>query len=121
MSVMNFLFLNGAVEAILYSLSWGTVGYLFFRMVGVRKEYWFIDFIFVLVLLVIWEFTSGHYLGMLEITIGNQEVVDFFDGVARYVPEFGFLDVLFAAAEVLAGYLLGIWFLRRLSQRFSAL
>ena len=115
MIISTFIYAVGIF--ILASIAWGSFGYFFFRLIGVKEKYWFFDCLLVYVIRMLWKFAIDAYLMKLDISIGNQEVLALINYDVKGLFMTDSLDFIICALEILLGYMLGKSILKKLKKR----
>ena len=116
MSVINSLIAHDIVEMVIESIAWGSFGYLFFRIIGVKEKYWYWDCLVVFLVLLLWTYMSNLLMIKLDLSTGNKEVLAFLDNDYNSLFETNYLHILFCALEVFCGYVFGKYLLNRLKR-----
>ena len=104
--MISSIVIFGTIEFIIYSLSFGTCGYLIFRSLKL-KEKKFLEISVLFVLLVLWEYWLNDFLGKLDLTIGNVEIIKLLGNNISPLFTVDLIDLLFSIFQIVFGYFLG--------------
>lgn len=112
MSILLSTIIYGAIEILIESLGWGTSGYLLFRFWGWNERKWYIEIVILVSIFTCWKIWSDSYLSMLDITIGNKEVLKLLGSDANELFRTDIFDIALGIMQIFAGYYFGKTFLK---------
>ena len=79
MDIITYTLIYGSIDIVLETVGWGTFGYVFLRFLGFKEKYWYWNWLIVFLAFLFLDIWANAYLMKLEISIGNKEVLAFFD------------------------------------------
>ncbi len=117
MGVIGSLIIFCGIEFLAEMFFWGTGGYLLFRLLGVKEEYWIWDCLGLCVVFIFVQFWFCDLMINLDLSVGNKEVLDFFDNDINSLFRVEIFDIFSACAEIFFGYWIGKLILKKLKRK----
>lgn len=119
MSIITSTIVYGIVAYLIDALAWGTVGYMFFRLIGIKEKYFVYDCLLVIIIYTFWEYWTLTFIEKLDITSGNEELLAFIGDDISYLFKMEFSDVVIGVLLIFGGYMLGMYMLRNFKSRLA--